>query len=125
MSPQRIQRKRTKGWKMPPNCKYVGRPGPYANPFSVKVWGREGAVQMYRWGCEGNWQALKDHSRANCGFVLWSMPRIVRYFLCIRRNVHELRQYKYLCCWCPLTDANGNHVPCHVDVLIEMLRKEN
>jgi hypothetical protein len=26
MKPKRIQRKRTKGWKMPPNTVYVGRP---------------------------------------------------------------------------------------------------
>lgn len=29
--PQRIQRKRTKGWKMPPNTVSVTRPGPWGN----------------------------------------------------------------------------------------------
>lgn len=36
MNPIRIQRKRTKGWKMPPNTIYVGRPtqwGNYSNSF--------------------------------------------------------------------------------------------
>ena len=33
--PIRIQRKRTKGWKMPPNTVYVGRPTKYGNPFTV------------------------------------------------------------------------------------------
>lgn len=33
MTPVRIQRKRTKGWKMPPNTIYVGRPTIYGNPF--------------------------------------------------------------------------------------------
>ena len=28
--PKRIQRKRTKGWKMPPNTVYVGRPSKWA-----------------------------------------------------------------------------------------------
>ena len=32
---KRIQRKRSKGWKMPENCKYVGRPGPWGNIFQV------------------------------------------------------------------------------------------
>ncbi len=32
-SPVRIQRQRTKGWKMPPNTVNVTRPGPYGNPF--------------------------------------------------------------------------------------------
>lgn len=31
--PERIQRKRTKGWKMPPNTVYVGRPGAFGNPL--------------------------------------------------------------------------------------------
>lgn len=31
MKPQRIQRKRTKGWKMPLNTVYVGRPSMYGN----------------------------------------------------------------------------------------------
>lgn len=29
--PQRIQRKRTKGWRMPPNTISVTRPGPWGN----------------------------------------------------------------------------------------------
>lgn len=31
--PKRIQRKRTKGWKMPPNTVYVGRPTKWGNPY--------------------------------------------------------------------------------------------
>jgi hypothetical protein len=33
--PTRIQRKRTKGWKMPKNTVYVGRPTKWGNPFPV------------------------------------------------------------------------------------------
>jgi hypothetical protein len=33
--PQRIQRKRTKGWRMPANAVYVGRPTKWGNPFEV------------------------------------------------------------------------------------------
>lgn len=31
----RIQRQRTKGWRMPPRSVYVGRPSPWGNPFPV------------------------------------------------------------------------------------------
>lgn len=31
--PKRIQRKRTKGWRMPPNTVSVTRPGKFGNPF--------------------------------------------------------------------------------------------
>ena len=34
--PKRIQRKRTKGWRMPPNTVYVGRPTKYGNTFTGK-----------------------------------------------------------------------------------------
>jgi hypothetical protein len=33
MSPQRIQRKRTKGWRMPEGAVYVGRGSYWGNPF--------------------------------------------------------------------------------------------
>ena len=33
MKPERIQRRRTKGWRMPKNCVYVGRPSKFGNPF--------------------------------------------------------------------------------------------
>ena len=33
--PKRIQRKRTRGWKMPENTVYVGRGSRWGNPFRV------------------------------------------------------------------------------------------
>lgn len=33
--PQRIQRKRTKGWKMPDGAVYVGRPTKWGNPYGA------------------------------------------------------------------------------------------
>ena len=33
MTPIRIQRERTKGWRMPPNTVYVGRLSKFGNPF--------------------------------------------------------------------------------------------
>lgn len=35
--PKRIQRKRVKGWRMPPNTVYVGRPTKFGNPFPLGV----------------------------------------------------------------------------------------
>ena len=35
MLPQRLQRRRTKGWRKPPNTVCIGRPGPWGNPFKV------------------------------------------------------------------------------------------
>jgi len=33
---KRIQRKRSKGWKMPSNAVYVGRPTKWGNPFKMR-----------------------------------------------------------------------------------------
>ncbi len=43
--PKRVQRKRTKGWRMPDrrHAVYVGRPTIWGNPFKG-----EGAVERYR-----------------------------------------------------------------------------
>lgn len=39
-APQRIQRKRTKGWTMPEGAVYVGRPTKWGNPFPFREpWG--------------------------------------------------------------------------------------
>lgn len=37
MSPQRIQRRRTKGWRMPAGAVYVGRPTRWGNPFEFRT----------------------------------------------------------------------------------------
>jgi hypothetical protein len=35
VTPQRIQRQRTKGWRMPEDAVYVGRPSVYGNPWPI------------------------------------------------------------------------------------------
>jgi hypothetical protein len=74
--PKRIQRKRAKGWRMPRNTVYVGRPTKWANPFTIEDYGRLGAVNRYYKMMEG------------------------RGHLLLRR---ELRG-KNLACWCPLNE---------------------
>src|SRR5262245_35487661 len=54
--PQRIQRKRAKGWRMPPNTVYVGRGSRFGNPHDwrdgVEVggegWAKGAAVDLFR-----------------------------------------------------------------------------
>lgn len=48
-TPIRIQRKRTKGWKMPPNTVSVTRPGPWGNHHVIRPGiTRQEAVDLYR-----------------------------------------------------------------------------
>lgn len=91
MTPQRIQRSRAKGWRMPANTLYVGRPTKWGNPYKV------GAEPMN--GDTG--QTLEE--------ALWSYENL---FL-IGKNVSELRG-KNLACFCPLDK------PCHADILLRL-----
>lgn len=71
--PVRIQRKRTKGWRMPEGAIYVGRPTKYGNIYV----GWDGIeVELFR-----KWIASTG------GWATW--------------NLEELRG-KDLACWCPL-----------------------
>lgn len=48
--PERIQLKRAKGWKMPPNTVKVSRPGKWGNPFTFA---NSGSVHpAIRFACE-------------------------------------------------------------------------
>lgn len=87
--PKRIQRKRTKGWRMPKNTVYVGRGSKWGNPFTVEQYGREKAVQMYR--------DYIGHPNSPLEFE--------------PHEIEELRG-KNLACWCREDQL------CHADVLL-------
>ena len=99
--PKRIQRKRTKGWKMPPNTVYVGRPTKWGNFYRVgrplgvpgNCETREEAVALFR-------ESLKNQIRNG-----WD-------------EFYKIRG-KDLACWCPLDQ------PCHADVLLEIANAES
>lgn len=98
--PERIQRKRSKGWKMPPNTVYVGRPTKYGNPF------REG-----------------DFNDVGEKISKLRAVQNYRYYLKRKYPFGQLAEFlaplrgKDLACWCPLDCA------CHADVLIELANK--
>lgn len=73
--PQRIQRQRTKGWRMPANTVYVGRPSKWGNPFVLDsdwiVWA---AVALgFRGGVAGRRSAALRLYRA---WLLSELPAI-------------------------------------------------
>ena len=77
ITPTRIQRKRSAGWKMPPNAIYVGRPTIWGNPYKVDVNGSlEEVIAKYRvW--------LEEKLKVNPHFF-------------------DPLKGKDLACWCPL-----------------------
>jgi hypothetical protein len=117
MTPKRIQRKRTKGWRMPAGAVYVGRPTFWGNPFAVtKACPAKQAVRSYRrliktWSQAAIMRAVKFADDGQPA-VLEALALIV-WRNTARTRLHELRG-KDLCCWCPLDQ------PCHADVLLEL-----
>lgn len=112
-APQRIQRKRTKGWKMPPNTVYVGRPTLYGNPFQVghyvKLNWRGFAYLIGYVKPKGHgfkrMNTVEDCVNTYREYMNESAPKC--------RDAAMLRG-KDLACWCPLDQ------PCHADVLLEI-----
>ncbi len=103
--PKRIQRKRTKGWRMPTGAIYVGRPTKWGNPCKVgmfKGYDAANAVRDYRL-----WIA-REHSVRSYEGVFGKPPSAA--------EIAELRG-KDLACWCPLDQ------PCHADVLLELANR--
>ncbi len=103
MKPQRVQRKRTKGWRMPEGAVYVGRGSKWGNPYPVG--------SMHPIG-GGTWVVLNRNASVD----------LYRQHLEVRPNggtplaaqvVSELAG-KDLACWC----APDSH--CHGDVLLEL-----
>lgn len=116
--PKRIQMSRQRPWRAEnPDAVIVARPSKWGNPFGItREERRQDAVDEYR-KLLANRGGTSTHTLGN-GLVLkripaWHEPRDLRAAL------HELRG-RDLACWCPLVDAEGNPVPCHADVLLEL-----
>ena len=89
-APRRIQRQRSRGWTMPANTVYVGRPSVFGNPFRITgkgdLAGRAEAVKAFAKYCR-------------------ERPRFLEI-------VREQLRGKNLACWCTLEQS------CHADILL-------
>ena len=104
--PKRIQRKRTKGWRMPEGAVYVGRPTRFGNPLRIGQWRNYGAgeaVRDYqRWLRRD--PVVRSYENA---YGLPPTPAEIRAAL----------RGKDLACWCPLDQ------PCHADILLKLANR--
>lgn len=77
--PRRIQRGKTRRWRMPPNTRFVGRPSRWANPFRVGVHGpRSLCLALYR-----------DYAQRKVAQdIAWILP-LRGKDLCCRCGLHE------------------------------------
>ena len=100
--PRRIQRKRTKGWRMPPNTIYVGRGSKWGNPFFVYS------------------NKYKDHKHDLNPYCVRTPEEAIEFFksqYISRINLADIKKElkgKNLACWCRLDQ------PCHADILLEI-----
>lgn len=90
--PKRIQKQRTKGWKMPAGAVYVGRPTKWGNWFRV--------------GPDGSRMECVAKYRSRVLSNVSSEPN--------RRSIENELRGKDLVCWCRLDQ------PCHADILLEL-----
>jgi hypothetical protein len=102
--PRRVQRSRRKGWRMPPDTVYVGRPGKWGNPYKVAQEYRSDHLYIPAVTVESAVKLYRVHMEARLQY-----PAI--------RAMLEALRGKNLCCWCPLEQ------PCHADVLLELANR--
>lgn len=115
--PRRVQRRRTKGYRTPPNTVYVGRPTKWGNV--VRAVQRDDGTWWIE-SCDMGTVAIKKESKrdAKAGAV-----RLFRAYLentgpaggakLVEMAKRELRG-KNLSCFCEVGE------PCHADVLLEV-----
>lgn len=97
--PRRIQRKRTKGWRMPDGTAYVGRPTRWGNPWRVGERDPEHPDNP-------------DYPRMDAARVTELYAQWINHGP--DDEVPDLTPLigRDLACWCPLDR------PCHADVLL-------
>lgn len=130
LGPQRIQRSRARGWRMPKGAIYVGRPTEFGNPFldwqHPKRENERGVMLTDGTSVLAQFNAADDGAgrEHDCvwyfeRWVLGELPalrgmiRLTDRALKIRKSLPMLRGQD-LVCWCPRDRA------CHADVLIRL-----
>lgn len=120
--PVRIQRLRTKGWRMPENTVYVGRPTLFGNPWVATDAPSADAMALAKWCVEQYRLHELDELVAQADWSVAAQNHAQRaiadrggqVFLTMRQLIREELRGKNLACWCPAG------TPCHADVLLEV-----
>lgn len=102
-APLRIQLRRKKGWKMPPNTVKVDRSTQWGNPFVV---GKPGGVYTAK-------VMNRRHARQLYRSVAFDNEKLVA-------AAREHLRGKNLACWCPPPVNPYEADECHAAVLLEI-----
>ena len=108
MKPERVQLRRSMGWRMPPNTIKVGRSGKWGNPFKEGEHGtREECVTLFAAMLRGEFCLTTDN-----------LAEQQAYHAMAHRDRDRIKGWN-LGCWCePGT-------PCHGDVLLCFARRSD
>jgi len=120
---KRIQRRRTKSWRMPEGAVYVGRPSRWGNPYRIR-YDAPIVEECCQWACYEDEGCL-------CAGCMTPAKAVAVYreeVSTLGRVDEEGTRYdlidwllplrgKDLVCWCPLDQ------PCHADVLLELANR--
>jgi hypothetical protein len=101
--PRRIQRRRTKDWRIPEGAVYVGRPTKWGNPFYL--------VDVLDAFCGDEQEAREDCVRS---YRRWLHEDEAYVALASTIDARRELRGRDLACWCRLDQ------PCHADVLLEI-----
>jgi len=101
--PQRIVRKRTRGWRMPANTVCVTRPGKWGNPYKT-TWEYPACAAVRDFKLD----LMDELFRRD-----YNLPINLKHFHWMVTHLIELRG-KNLACYCK------RGAPCHADVLLEL-----
>lgn len=112
--PERIQLRRTKGWRKPEDAIVVSRPTKWGNPFTVEQ-AIEAEYSNPRSACVSHYHAwMEGHHHYFDVLTTYGRDYDRRARLA---ELDELRGHD-LACWCSLDQ------PCHADVLLELANQE-
>jgi Domain of unknown function (DUF4326) len=115
MPPQRIQLKRTKGWRMPANTLKVDRSTIYGNPFGGEVRTPKEAVAMFEdWLADPAWD-----QHAGAGYPALIVKQLMDRRREVLASLPSLRGFN-LACWCRLP-GDGEIDGCHAAVLLKLV----
>ena len=108
---QRIHRTRAKGFRLPANTIYVGRPTLWGNPFDARHGGHARCTILHKHWLEGR---IGDLTLEQMGFCAGEVAALHRKRSAILTRLHELAGCN-LACWCPL-----NSQWCHAETYLAL-----
>jgi hypothetical protein len=118
--PKRLQRRRVKGWRLPPGAKIVDRSSRWGNPFAV----REDRARR----AEGHDDYFEVYSKATGEHLEWHVTRWKAHRVAVDRYrdwlPDDLRAQLLTLAGLDLACPCEPYLPCHADCLLELANED-